>query len=36
MKLVKQNRPEICIGTDNFHTPKKLTNFLVKKFRHLI
>ena len=30
----KQNRPEICIGTDNFHTPKKLTNFLVKKFRH--
>ena len=29
----EKNRPEICIGTDNFHTPEKLKNFLKKKFR---
>ena len=29
----EQNRPEICIGTDDFHTPEKLKNFLTKKFR---
>ena len=28
----EKKRPEICIGTDVFHTPEKLKNFLRKKF----
>ncbi len=28
-----RNRPEICLGTDSFHTPIKLKDFLVEKFK---
>ena len=26
------NRPQICIGTDNFHTPKKLERSFIRQF----
>lgn len=29
------NRPDICIGTDDFHTPESLTAFLVNYFTDL-
>lgn len=29
-----ENRPDICIGTDNFHTPKWLSNYIVKHFEN--
>ncbi|KKQ36036.1 MAG: hypothetical protein US50_C0001G0038, partial [Candidatus Nomurabacteria bacterium GW2011_GWB1_37_5] len=28
----KQNRPDVCIGIDTFHTPRKLSKILKKKF----
>ena len=28
------NRPDICIGTDNYHTSQVLINFFVKKFNN--
>ena len=28
------NRPEICIGTDDFHTPVKLVNFVKSYWEH--
>lgn len=35
-ELHMQNfRPEICIGTDNFHTPKKITKYLYTSFMNL-
>jgi N-formylglutamate amidohydrolase len=34
--LIKEkNRPDICIGTDNFHTPIELSNYIVKSFEDL-
>ena len=26
------NRPSICIGTDDYHTPPEVTNYLIKEF----
>ncbi|MEY3668288.1 MAG: hypothetical protein RL572_1828 [Pseudomonadota bacterium] len=30
--LQNANRPDICIGTDDYHTPQKLTNWLINYF----
>ena len=30
-----ENRPEICIGTDAFHTPKKIKNMIFNNFKSL-
>tara|TARA_Y100000022_G_scaffold199118_1_gene210881 strand:- start:46 stop:801 length:756 start_codon:yes stop_codon:yes gene_type:complete len=30
-----KNRPEICIGTDAFHTPKKIKNMIFNNFKSL-
>ena len=27
------NRSEICVGTDSFHTPSELTDFMIAKFK---
>lgn len=31
----QNNRPDICIGTDNFHTPKNIINYFYKSFDKL-
>ena len=28
-----RKRPQICLGTDTFHTPKKLRDFLFEQFK---
>jgi len=30
-----ENRPDICIGTDDFHTPENLKLYIVNKFKEL-